>query len=385
MTGRVANWDVGFINMQTAESDNFASENFGVLRLQRKTFNDLSNVGSMFTSRLAADGAYNYVYGFDSETNLVGDLFLEVMGSQTLDSELPSSIRSDLATTTAFRTAITLQKSIGFNYRFVVSRTGEDFDPGIGFVRRTGTTDSFARLAYGWFAPENSIINRQNIDMAIFTQNENDSYDFLNQSIWSGYSIRFKQIGQFELDVRYNREILLDDEDFDLLGRIYVPGGEFETTEVSAEYQTNEGRKLQFVFSGEYGGLYDGTSYGFGFDPRWIVNSNLEIGGSYSLTHLEFPELTNRTKNDYTAHLGQFRAQYALNKQFSASTFVQYSNVSELVGANLRFRYNFSEGRDFWLVFNEQVNTVRDELEVPRVPRLQNQTILLKYTHTFIF
>ncbi len=385
MTGRVGNWDVGFINMQTADSDNFAAENFGVLRLQRKTFNDLSNIGSMFTSRLGADGAYNYVYGFDSETNLTGDLFLEVMGSQTLDSELPSAIRSDLATTTAFRMALTLQKSIGFNYRFVVSRTGEDFDPGIGFVRRTGTTDSFGRLAYGWFAPENSIVNRYNVDLAIFSQYENDSYEFLNQSIWSGYSIRFKQFGQFELDVRYNREILLDDEDFDLLGRIYVPGGEFETYEVSTGYQTNEGKKLQFAISGEYGGLYDGTSYGFSLDPRWIVNSNLEIGGSYSLTHLEFPELSNRTKNDYTAHLGQFRAQYALNKQFSASTFVQYSNVSELVGANFRFRYNFSEGRDFWLVFNEQVNTVRDELEVPRVPRLQNRTILLKYTHTFIF
>lgn len=385
MTGRVGNWDVGFINMQTAESDNFASENFGVLRLQRKTFNDLSNVGTMFTSRLGSDGAYNYVYGIDSETNLTGDLFLEVMGSQTLDSELPSAQRSDLATTTAFRAAITLQKSIGFNYRFVVSRTGDDFDPGIGFVRRTGTSDSFGRLAYGWFAPENSIVNRYNIDLAVFTQYENDSYEFLNQSIWSGYSIRFKQFGQFELDVRYNEEILLDDEDFDLLGRIYVPDGEFETYEVSTSYQTNEGKKLQFEVRGEFGGLYDGTSYGLSLNPTWIVNSNLEVGGSYSLTHLEFPVLANRTKNDYTAHLGQFRAQYALNKQFSASTFVQYSNVSELVGANFRFRYNFSEGRDFWLVFNEQVNTVRDELEVPRLPRLENRTILLKYTHTFIF
>jgi hypothetical protein len=85
------------------------------------------------------------------------------------------------------------------------------------------------------------------------------------------------------------------------------------------------------------------------------------------------------------AHLGQFRAQFSLNKQFSASTFVQYSNVSELIGANVRFRYNFSEGRDFWLVFNEQVNTLRDELEVPRTPKLENRTLLLKYTHTFIF
>ncbi len=385
MTGRVGNWDVGFINMQTAESDNISSENFGVLRLQRKTINDLSNFGTMFTSRLSADGNYNYVYGFDSETNLTGDLFLEIMGSQTLDSELSSDIRTDFATTTSFRAALTLQKSIGFNYRLVVNRTGENFDPGIGFVRRTGNTDSFSRLAYGWFAPTSSIVNRYNVDFVLYTQSQNDTYELLGRSIWGGWNVRFKQLGEFEAEIRYGKEILQDDEDFDLLGKILIPTGEYDTYEASLNYQTNEGNKVQAGFGFEYGGLYDGTSYSIDFSPRWIVNSNLEIGSSYTLTHLEFPELNNRTKNDYTAHLGQFRAQYALNKQFSASTFVQYSNVSELVGANLRFRYNFSEGRDFWLVFNEQVNTVRDQLEVPRVPRLQNRSILLKYTHTFIF
>jgi len=385
MTGRVGNWDVGLINMQTDESETLSSENFGVLRLQRRTFNDLSNVGTMFTSRIGSDGSYNYVYGFDSETNLTGDLFLELLGSQTLDSELPSAQRTDLWTTTSMRAVFTLRRSVGLNYRFTFNRTGDDFDPGIGFVRRTGTTDTFGRLAYGWFAPSESAINRQSLDMAIFTQSENDTYELLNRSIWGGWDIRFKQLGSLEIGFNYEKEILVDDDDFDLLSRIYIPIGEFDTYNFNVEYQTNEGRKLQAGVAAEYGGLFDGTSFGFEFAPRWIVNSNLEVGGTYTLTHLEFPTLNQRTKTDYTAHLGQFRAQYALNKQFSASTFVQYSNVDELVGANFRFRYNFSEGRDFWLVFNEQVNTVRDEMEVPRVPRLQNRTILLKYTHTFIF
>ena len=65
--------------------------------------------------------------------------------------------------------------------------------------------------------------------------------------------------------------------------------------------------------------------------------------------------------------------------------FVQYSNNSALIGANFRFRYNFKEGRDLWLGFNEQINTLQDELEVHRKPRLQNRTMLIKYTHTFIF
>ena len=385
MTGRIGNWDVGVINMQTADTDSLPSENFGVLRLQRKTVNERSNVGGIFTSRMGSNGSTNLVYGLDTKTNMYGDLYFDLLASQTVDTEIQSDKNTDFFTTTSWRAAITLQKSIGFNYRFVVNRTGEHFDPGIGYVRRTGNTDYFTRLAYGWFAPENSIINRQNIDFVIFNQAENDTYDLLGRSIWSGWNVRFKQFGEFELELRYDNEILLESEDFDLLGRIYIPIGEYNTYEIGAEYETNEGSKFQIQIATKYGGLYDGTSYEFQINPRWIVNTNLEIGGNYTLSHIDFPVIANRSKYDYMAHLGQCRVQFSLNKQLSAGTFVQYSNVSELVGANLRFRYNFSEGRDFWLVFNEQVNTLRDELEVPRIPKLLNRTILIKYTHTFLF
>jgi hypothetical protein len=385
MTGRIGNWDIGIINMQTEETDSLTSENFGVLRMQRKTFNERSNVGGIFTSRMGRNGSKNVVYGLDKKINIHGDLYIDLLGSQTVDTEIQSEENTDFFTTTSWRVAITLQKSVGFNYRLVVNRTGEHFDPGIGYVRRTGNTDYFTRLAYGWFAPEYSIINRQNIDFVIYNQAKNDSYELLGRSIWTGWNIRFKQLGEFELDIRYNNEILLTDDDFDLLGKIYIPEGEYETYRIGANYETNEGNKFGFELGAEYGGLYDGTSFEFQINPRWIVNTRLEIGGNYTLSNIYFPDLSNRSQNDYMAHLGQFRAQFSLNKQFSASTFVQYSNVSELIGANVRFRYNFSEGRDFWLVFNEQVNTLRDELEVPRTPKLENRTLLLKYTHTFIF
>ena len=140
----------------------------------------------------------------------------------------------------------------------MVNRTGEHFDPGIGYVRRTGNTDVFIRLAYGWFAPEYSIINRQNIDFVIYNQANNDSYELLGSSVWTGWNVRFKQLGEFELDIRYNNEILLTDDDFDLLGKIYIPEGEYETYRIGANYETNEGNKFGFELGAEYGGLYDG-------------------------------------------------------------------------------------------------------------------------------
>ena len=52
LVGRFDTWDLGALNMQTQPFDSIPSENFGVLRLRRRAFNQYSYVGGMFTSRM---------------------------------------------------------------------------------------------------------------------------------------------------------------------------------------------------------------------------------------------------------------------------------------------------------------------------------------------
>jgi len=82
------------------------------------------------------------------------------------------------------------------------------------------------------------------------------------------------------------------------------------------------------------------------------------------------------------AHILRLRTRIALDTKASASAFVQYSNVADLVAANIRLRYNFGERNDLWLVYNEGFNTNRDRLD-PRLPLTNTRTVLLKYTYTF--
>jgi hypothetical protein len=39
MTGRIGKWDVGVLDMQTAEFDTIPGENFGVFRMRRQIIN----------------------------------------------------------------------------------------------------------------------------------------------------------------------------------------------------------------------------------------------------------------------------------------------------------------------------------------------------------
>ena len=73
LVGRVGNWDIGFMDMQTASIEDQPSENFGVLRMRRQVINENSYVGGILTSRVGWDGSYNYAYGIDGIFKLFGE------------------------------------------------------------------------------------------------------------------------------------------------------------------------------------------------------------------------------------------------------------------------------------------------------------------------
>jgi len=390
LTGRVNKLDIGFLNLQTGENGNLPSENFGVLRLKNEVFNQRSFVGGILTSRLSVDGGSNIVYGLDTDVNIAGENFLEIRASQSQDDSLPQ----DLNETEALRFALRNSSSTGFNYQVIYNRIGENYNPGIGFVRISGTTDNQLSLGYGKLASEESIFQRHSFSLTLFSRNYNDEYEFLNyesglqaKSSNLGWGGRFKQFGNLNITLTTGEEIIRTGDQFSLPGGIFIPEGSYSVKQMNVSYELSEAWKVAGNISSSFGELYDGDFFSFTASPRLFASKNLELGGSYNLTYLTFPETNGRSNTEFTTHLGQFRGQYAFNKKASVNMFLQYSNVSELIGANVRFRYNYSEGRDFWFVFNEQSYANRNPLQpnLPRLPYLQSRSVLLKYTHTFIY
>lgn len=387
LTGRVNDLDVGFINLQTAESNNLESENFNVLRLKKNVLNQSSYVGGIFTSRLGIDGSSNIAFGLDADLNIFGDDFIEMRASQTIDDQVPESNKYSVEDNSIFRITWERRATIGLFYRFFINRTGSHFEPGIGFYKTINTSDYFYRIGYGWLSGENTIYRQHSVNVASYNIFQNESFDLRSSFISLNWNTDFKTLGSVEFQGRYNQEHLLPNEDFNLLGHVYIPVNDYDFFETSINYNSPNSKKVRANVGAEFGSLFDGTRTQFTIEPKVIANIHFEIGASYTLTNLSFPEVSGRKVNDFTAHLGQLRAQYALNKRLSTSAFVQYSNVADLIGANIRFRYNFSEGRDLWIVINEQTNTERNQIVrgLPDLPFVQTRSILIKYNHTFIF
>ena len=387
LTGRIGNLDIGVINIQTQSYEAFEAENFGVVRLKKQIINPKSYIGSIYTHRLGRDGTQNLVFGVDLDYNVKNESFVQFKIAQTLDNEV--GFNQNVMGTSGIISRLTVDRrsNIGWYYRFMINYTGEDFNPRIGFVRTTNTADYYASLGYGWIAPENSGIKQQRIQLRNYSIQSYDGFNLRSRYVNLEWNMQFKTAGDLSSEFVYRQEHLLSDEDFNLLSRIYIPVNDYGFVEWGLNYGSPEQYKLRGRISSSVAQIYDGNIKEISISPQYRVNVHLDFSLNYRISELHFPVIEGREVTSFTVHQSSFKAAYALNRKFSANAFIQTSNVSEKIGANIRLRYNFKEGQDFWFVVNQNgtqpwANRYENGL---RLPYYDQRSILIKYTHTFLF
>ncbi len=390
LVGRVGGWDVGLINMQTAratvvdddERVRLPSENFGVLRLRRQVLNPNSYAGGMFTSRLADDGDYNYAYGLDATLRVLENDFLLIKWAQTFEDDLIRADAFNFLETGLFRARWERRTQLGLSFVGSFTRIGDDYEPGIGFITRNGATNPAVRLGYGVFPGEDSRFRRLSVTSTASLYFRNGEALFNDRSLetlffFTTFSASLKSGTELSLGATVEGQDLLEELEFP--EDTTVPIGRYTFARAEANYRMHSGRLLRTNIGIEGGTFYDGSRVTVSVGPTWNASRYLELGGEYELNRVNFSE----RNQSFNAHIVRLRTQVGLNTKVSANAFLQYSSAGDFVSANVRFRYNFREGNDLWLVYNEGLNTDRRR-DFPTRPLTDNRTVLLKYTYTFV-
>jgi hypothetical protein len=376
IAGRVGGWDVGLIDMQTDEHFDTPSENFGVFRMRKSVINENSFVGGIFTSRLGMDGSTNIAYGVDGIFRLFGVDYLDVKFAQTFDNDTTN----DIAANDPLFFSVNWEKRSeeGFAYELGYSYSGEEFNPGIGFVRQEGMWNVSGDILYGWIpGPESKFFSYgPAVRFSRYTRIEDGGLESMR--IEPTWEMNTKKGSRMELGFEYNEEGVLFP--YPLTDDIFMQPGMYKffsgsimmTSPMSKPFSTSI-----MVSGGEY---YDGWNTRISLMPAWNVSSSLQLTGTYMYNHIEFPDRSQKVD----IHSASARATIMLNTKLSASVFVQYVNTTDDLIGNFRLRYNPREGNDFYLVFNEY-RGIDDGTNMPVYPDYFNRTIMLKYTHTFIF
>jgi hypothetical protein len=258
------------------------------------------------------------------------------------------------------------------------TRSGRHYVPGAGFTLRRDYTRIGDHIFYGWLPGGGSPIQQHQIFLraVTFLRNEDSSVETLEMGpAWTG---RLKSGADFQVQATLVREDLR--QGFSLAQDVDIPAATYTYPTFLALYNSPTTQRLRWTFRLTSGGFFDGHRLSPSILPMWRPSKHFYVSGFYGLDALRFPDRDQRI----TAHVARLRLETMLDTRLSAVTFIQYNSAIDAVVGNFRLRFNRGDGRDFYLVYNEQLNTVRNQV-TPALPLTAHRAVLAKYTHTLVW
>ncbi len=375
VVGRVGNWDLGLLSLQTGRENGLPTENFGVLRLKRSVLNSNSYVGGISTSRVDENGDYNAAFGVDGVLNFFGDDLVRFGWVQSFETGEENGVVS--ADNARYRLLIERARSTGFLYSAGIGGAGASYRPGVGFQLRENYLNLNSGIGYGWQSEAETLLQSWSVGGRMDGWYERHQERFGTVQAVLDWSASFRSQYNLNGDITLERENLV--EGFSLSDDAEILAGEYTFVSGQVGVETPGGNALKTEARLRAGKFFDGNQVVTSISPVWSITERFAVNGTYAYSRLRFPERDQA----FDAHLLQGRADLMLSTRVTFSAFLQFNSAVDAVLVNARFRFNPREGNDFYLVYNEGLNTERAGSS-PRLPYSQGRTLLAKYTYTFV-
>ena len=377
LTGRVGKWDLGFLEMQTAENDSSTAENFGVLRMRRQVINQNSYVGGIVTSRMGMNGSQNMAYGIDGIFRLFGDDYLNVKWSQSYDSQTGNRMNSLDPSFILLDWERRSEKGFAYKLNYIFS--GDKFKPGSGFVMRGDVQGGSGRIFYGWVPGNESKLFSYNISMSAEQYNRLDDGKLESMKVSPSFNIITKSGYFVAAELQFQKEGVRSD--FNLSDSIIIRSKKYDFTSLQIMMGTPNTKRLSLMENIVAGQFYDGRGISTMSSFIFNVSSSFNLTATYGLNLVRFPE--RKTNNSLNIQTFNLNAMVMFSTKLTASMMTQYVNTNKEIISNFRLRYNPKEGNDIYLVFNDY-RRVQRRGTIPVTPRFFNETVMVKFIHTFI-
>jgi hypothetical protein len=336
ITGRIGGLEMGMLNIQSEGFNGAPGENFSVLRMRTGVMGD-SDVGVMFTNRqeTGLDGLsrYNRTVGVDTNMRLAGNLFINAYGAAS---------RSDGTDDEAARLAVGWRDRF-WNISTAVRRIGADFDPGMGFVRRTGIREVYGslgvhpRIANSYLLEVNPYVEMTRITDLQGRLETREGQAALQFSFDDRSSVNLSYTDRFE---RLSSPFTLSGTS--------IAAGDYSFGAGSARYSSSQGKELSGSVNVSGGGYFGGTRFSVGGSGRWqpsagvtaevgVSRNNLSVGG-----------------NDFSVDVYSGRLKYAVSTRLSFGAFVQVNADTDEMITNLRANFIHAPLSDLFLLYTER-------------------------------
>jgi hypothetical protein len=367
LTGKTGKFGLGLMSIQTGDETASASPstNFTVMRVKRDILRR-SSIGAMFTNRSAsaiAPGS-NQAYGVDASFSFFENLTLGAYFAQT---DTPGLAGDDVSYQGRFEYA-----GDRYGARAEYLQVGDDFNPEVGLVRRDDFARSFGSLRFSP-RPQSIAWVRQFTWQTDLEYIENGAGQVETRYVSGRFNTELENSDQFSVDVAQTYDLLV--LPFQVSAGVSIPAGGYTFNDVQARYALGQQRRVSGTLTLQRGSFYDGTITAVGYSAaRVSVTQQLSVEPSVSINRVELPY------GRFTNQVLRARSDYAFSPRMFASGLVQYGSSDRVFSSNLRFRWEYRPGSEFFVVYTDERDTI------PRgFPAVKNRAFVVKVNRLLRF
>jgi hypothetical protein len=359
------------LNIQTEEvglaghPGSTPANNFTAARINRELPNR-SSIGGIFIGKTATgDRAdtddWNRTWAVDGKLGVGDTLTFSAFAART---ETPGlSGRQD-----AFNGGVTYQDRV-HRASFEYGEVGENFNPEVGFLRRTGGTQ---RLSTGWYGTLRSAKIREmgfrelaphfNYTRYTDLQGELETATFHvdNHLDWEngnyiapGFNIQWEGL----------------DVPFEIYPGVIVPPGQYRSPHLAWRTNTDRRKTVFFNFDWDYGEFLSGRQNNVSPAVTFRRGANLNMAFRWIRNNVDLPQ------GAFKSNLGTLRATYNFTTSIFAQTLIQYNDRTSRWSTNLRFSWLRTANTGVFVVYNDT--------EAFNGMGPINRAFIIKYSHQF--
>jgi hypothetical protein len=336
LTGNVGRTEVGVIAIRQGASTGLPDTDFYVARV-RHPLGARSSIGAIFTDREggAAGKEWSRSAGVDLDVKPAETLGLTFFWATTRDPEG----RKD---TDAWRFSGLFDDGTWQLYTSL-KRYDEDFEPGVGFVERTGITNLFGRAMRRFF-PKSGFLREWDVEAG---------YDYFEDpaNVPVMRHMAAKLAAQTHDGSYLEAEAVSDtwdrlDEPFEIRPGIDVPAGAFWNRRHEVEVGTSRAATLSVSGSVGWGTFYGGRLEEWAGQLSFRPNPHLLVDVTEEYNDVRLPS------GSFSTSLLGARGTWNFSRSLLLTGFAQFNTASDLTSVNARFRWIWRPGSDVYVVFN---------------------------------
>lgn len=365
LTGRAGPWTVGLLDTQIESHGGVKSKNLLAGRIARQVLAE-SSAGLVFTHgdpRINGDNTlvgadFNYVNNhlFGKKSLTVRTALQYTDGDHAGGAGTAASVSVDYP-----------NEPYGCFWWF--SHVSERYDPGLGFVSRTGIGNMHMVNTYTVRSDTHWVRETQ-----LFVEGDvvtDLDFKLLDHGVFAGTFFENKH-GDF-LNLWVNDVAETYGAAFAIRPGIVIPVGVHRWNAFQTQIGTSRSRPADVFLRWRRGGFLTGHSDDYQINLAFRPSNRLEINLSQTLRDFRLPQ------GNFQVRSGSARVSYTFNPDVQLSLLGQYDNLSSQLGVNFRIKWIVQPGNEVFFIINQGYDTSLD-----RFRPTQNDTSM-KAAWTFRF